>query len=218
MVEKLNSLGFELNLKSPVLKCSATIFLVIENYTSFSSTIILCMLGNVIIPLLLGTLRMVFTDSKEFIGVKRSRKKLFLYLWKLMLFLLSPLIHPMLMMKEKRAFTKVKNFLKIQKLQEHEKFSQLVTKWNQWQIRVKQYIKLELGLEAILQLTMKLMLLAYAASETRTSHTLVLFFKANSSNVGVLICMILQSLFSYMKSHVSVVGAGRHHFPIKVRN
>ena len=176
------------------------------------------MLGNVIIPLLLGTLRMVFTDSKEFIGVKRSRKKVFLCLWKLMLFLLSPLIHPMLMMKEKRAFTKVKNFLKIQKLQEHEKFSQLVTKWNQWQIRVKQYIKLELGLEAILQLTMKLMLLAYAASETRTSHTLVLFFKANSSNVGVLICMILQSLFSYMKSHVSMVGAGRHHFPIKVRN
>ena len=85
-------------------------------------------------------------------------------------------------------------------------------------VRVKQYIKLELGLEAILQLTMKLMLLAYAASETRTSHTLVLFFKANSSNVGVLICMILQSLFSYMKSHVSMVGAGRHHFPIKVRN
>ena len=124
-----------LGLKSPNLKCSATIFLVIENYTSFSSAIILCLLGTVIIPLFLGTLRMVFTDSKEFIGVKRSKKRVFLYLWKLVLFLLSPLIHPMLMMKEKRAFTKVKNFLKSQTLQEHEKFSQLVTKWNQWQIQ-----------------------------------------------------------------------------------
>ena len=75
--------------------------------------------------------------------------------------------------------------------------------------------KLELGLETIYQLSLQLVLLLNALSETRTSHGLNEVF-GTEDNIGSLILLtlsIIWSCFSCALSHIKGLMVSRDHFP-----
>ena len=127
------------------------IYLVIENYTAFSSAVIFCLIASITLPLILSTLRFAFTQQKSIFGpsdhdTKGLKHRLCQLIGQFLTVLSSPFIYPMIIIQEKRALTKVKLFLSQQTLQEHENFNKLITQWNNWRLQVKQFIKEELGL------------------------------------------------------------------------
>ena len=130
------------------------IYLVIENYTAFSSAVIFCLIASITLPLILSTVRFSFTQQESIFGssnasnddTKSFKQRLYQLFWKFLTVLSSPFTYPMIIIQEKRALTKVKLFLNQQTLLEHEHFNKLITQWNNWRLQVKQFIKEELGL------------------------------------------------------------------------
>ena len=139
-------------------------------------------------------LRLAFSPSSGFISGKQSCQNNSV-LRVFLIILMSPFIHVLLMVQEKRAVLDVKQFLQMQDLNDHERFKKLIYQCNQSRFQVKRCIKLELGLEAIFQLTMKLILLSYAYSDTRTSHTLVQMFR----NRQVLYVQMYKTFFIFFE-------------------
>ena len=124
------------------------IYLVIENYTAFSSAVIFCLIASITLPLILSTLRFAFTQ--QIFGphnhdTKDLKHRLYQLIGQFLTVLSSPLTYPMIIIQEKRALTEVKLFLSQQTLQDHENFNKLITQWNNWRLQVKQFIKEELG-------------------------------------------------------------------------
>ena len=78
-------------------------------------------------------------------------------------------------------------------------------------------IKLELGIETIYQLTLQLILLLIAKSETRTSEAFDVVFKNDFSKWTIIVSLILSTSWSFIScslAHIKGLMTNRNYFPI----
>ena len=116
-----------------------------------------------------------------------------------------------------KAKGKVKNYRKYTK-HDFQEFHDLVEKQKLFEEQLTKYTKLELGGEAILQLTLKLFLLAYGSSTTLTYHGWNAFINRKgdiwsiSATTWIAISVVL-SIVTFLWSHTNYITAFRSHFP-----
>ena len=127
-------------------------------------------------------------------------------MYRLFLFLISPCHTIILHFKI--------NLLKLQLLYSPEN-KELIKDWELIKHHLYQFIKLDIGVETMMQLTGQMILLLNALSETSTNHGLDQIFREGSDVLYVLLSFsMLWSLKSCIFSNLTAMSAKREHFPM----
>ena len=93
----------------------------------------------------------------------------------------------------------------------------LIKKWEEIKFHLYQFVKIEIGMETMLQLSGQLILLLNSNSETTTNHGLDKIFREETDKTFLLVFLyfsIIWSLKSCVWSNVYAMSAKREHFPM----
>ena len=151
-------------------------------------------------PQLLAATRMALELPED---MPRKRK----YAFTLLLMISAPF----LMFYHKLSFYYFDQLLKT-----NPKNSETIKVWEHTKRILHNHVKLELGLETIYQMTIQLILLALANSQTSTNEAFNAYFRKDKSyKIGMLWVSILYSFLSCVVSHLTAMTACRERLPFK---
>ena len=161
------------------------------------------MLGSIIIPQVLAGARLA-SQSPEILFGGRAKKHRTMFT--ILAFISFP-FHPIILeLQEEYINLKLKN---------DESNRLLLQKRFAIRYSLRSFKKLELCLETIFQLTLQLILILYATSETKTTSGLdQIFREENPLALGFLIFSTLLSFISCIMYNITGLSAPREYFPI----
>ena len=122
-------------------------------------------------------------------------------------FCLSPLLSLLLNLKCQMLYLKEKLNLENEELYKQK---------SEFKYHLRSIIKLELGLETIFQLTLQLILLFNATSETRTNEAFNVVFNDDLAKWTIVVSLMLSTMWSFVScslAHIKGLMVRRDHFP-----
>ena len=172
------------------------------------------LLGSIVIPYLLGGLRLAYDSPDVIFGQKVFKNKSSRLLYSIAIILMSPFHVAFLFLKQ--------SYYEVQLLK-HPLDKKCNEKWENVKYHLCQHIRMELGLETIFQLSGQLILLFYALTETGTYEGLDQIFKKDSTKILSLVIdatfiLTLSSAWSFIScstSNLKPLMSQREHFPWK---
>ena len=159
-----------------------------------------------ILPLLMSGLRLSICHPQIIFGEKNFASRNSRMFYSMCAFLITPFHSTFLHLKKNYIELKIKN---------HPNCKSLLHQRDQLKSYLCNYIKLELGMEAILQLSVQLILYLNATSETPTNDGLNQMFKEDSTWLqALLVLSMLWSMSTCVISHIRGVSGCREYFPL----
>ena len=169
---------------------------------------------TMIIPQILGALRLVFYSPSLIFGTvydKEKRSKYGKLGFSMLTFLLTPFLTIIFHIKMNLLDLKLKYICPLN--------NELIEEWETIKWFLSKHIKLEFGLESIHQLSIQLVLLCMALfPETTTATSLERIFLEDGKITEIILILLILSTFlsitSGVTAHITILSAKREHFPL----
>ena len=180
---------------------------------NFTSVIVITMIFSIVFPLLLSSLHLAM-NNPLFIWKMLGRKTISTSKWKsrLLCFLFSGL-NPIFLT---HTFEKAKEETRIMANKCDDRVIESMKKCKTYKLQLIKFHRIELGTEVFVQISLQILILLLARTETPTTGGLETIFNKESSGyhpIFVLFVSISLSLVSCIKLHTSFVVAGKVFFP-----
>ena len=164
--------------------------------------------GSLIIPYLIGGLRIAYSSPDIIFGQRVYKNKKNRIFYSFLIILTSPFHNAVLFLE--------KSYYELH-FQKNPWDKELNVKWEKVKFHLNQHIRMELGLETLFQLAGQLILLFNSLTETGTYQGLDRIFR-DGSEVTTLSLMLLtiSSAFSFIScstSNLQALASQREHFP-----